>query len=95
MNSENTDYTQFALVREMMDVVTVIERFDPSRGADAADRIGQVGRLMLTGEGSSRIFPAKNAIRKALAWGLDLRVATDGGRQAATYDLSKFAVLAA
>jgi glutamine---fructose-6-phosphate transaminase (isomerizing) len=51
--------------------------------------------MMLTGEGSSRIFPAKNAIRKALTWGLDLAIATEGSRQAAQYDLSKFAVFMA
>jgi hypothetical protein len=26
----------------------------------------------------SRIFPAKNAIRKAMTWGMDLSIATDG-----------------
>jgi glucosamine--fructose-6-phosphate aminotransferase (isomerizing) len=55
-----------------------------------AKAIATVGRLMLSGEGSSRIFPAKNARRKALAWGVDLQVATDGSRQAATYDLGRF-----
>ena len=64
-------------------------------GGTTLGRIGTPGRLFLTGEGSSRLFPAKNTIRKALAWGLDLQVATDGSRQAATYDLSKFAVFGA
>jgi glucosamine--fructose-6-phosphate aminotransferase (isomerizing) len=95
MNSKETRYTQYALVREMMDLAAVVEKFDPHGADDAADRIAQVGRLMLTGEGSSRIFPAKNARRKALAWGLDLEIQIDGARQAATYDLSKFAVFAA
>ena len=36
-----------------------------------------------------------NAIRKALTWGLDLQMATDGSRQASGYDLSKFAVFCA
>jgi glucosamine--fructose-6-phosphate aminotransferase (isomerizing) len=49
----------------------------------------------MTGEGSSRIFPAKNAIRKSLRWGLDLQAATDGSRQSTEYDLSKFAVFCA
>jgi len=95
MNSSDTKYTRFALCREMMDTVDVAGTFDPARTAEVAAAIDSVGRLLMTGEGSSRIFPAKNAIRKALTWGLDLQVATDGSRQAATYDLSKFAAFLA
>ncbi|MBW1687859.1 MAG: sugar isomerase [Deltaproteobacteria bacterium] len=95
MNSTDTRYSQFALCREMMDTVSVVDRFDPGQTAEAAKAIANAGRLLLTGEGSSRIFPAKNAIRKALTWGADLWIATDGSRQAATYDLSKFAVFGA
>jgi glutamine---fructose-6-phosphate transaminase (isomerizing) len=95
MNSTHTTYTKFALCREMMDTVAVADRFDPQQTTETAKAIAEAGRLLLTGEGSSRIFPAKNAIRKALAWGADLQIATDGSRQSATYDLSKFAVFAA
>jgi len=95
MNSKSEKYTKFSLCREMMDVVGVVRKFDVNRTAQTADEIAKVGRLFLTGEGSSRIFPAKTAIRKALTWGMDLQVATDGSRQAATYDLSKFAVFGA
>jgi len=95
MNAKLSKYTQYALVREMMEIVSVVEKFDPRRADETADRIAKVGRLFLTGEGSSRIFPAKNARRKALTWGLDLRIDVDGARQAATYDLAKFAVFAA
>lgn len=95
MNPKDTKYTQFALVREMLETADVIARFDPDVAADTTDAVAKAGRLMLTGEGSSRILPAKNARRKALAWGLDLRIETDGSRQAAGYDLSKFAVFAA
>lgn len=95
MNATDPRYTQFALCGEMLDTVDVIDRFDPSRTAEIGRAIADVGRLLLTGEGSSRIFPAKNAVRKALAWGTDLMVTTEGSRQAATYDLSRFAVFGA
>ena len=95
MNATDTRYTRFALCREMMDTVGVIDRFDPASTAEVGAAIADVGRLLLTGEGSSRIFPAKNAIRKALTWGADLWIATEGSRQAATYDLSRFAVFGA
>ena len=95
MNLSDARYAMYALVREMLDTVGVAKAFDPGQTAAVAAEIKAAGRLMLTGEGSSRIFPAKNAIRKALAWGLDLRIATEGSRQAAQYDLANFAVFLA
>jgi len=95
MNLNEEKYAKYALVREMMDTIEIIENFDPSQTREVAQKIKSVGRLLLTGEGSSRIFPAKNAIRKALAWGLDLQIITEGSRQAANYDLTKFAVFCA
>jgi glucosamine--fructose-6-phosphate aminotransferase (isomerizing) len=95
MNLSDEKYSQFALVREMMDTVDIVKNFDPNQTAGVAKAISSVGRLLMTGEGSSRIFPAKNAIRKCLNWGIDLQIATDGSRQSAQYDLSKFAVFCA
>ncbi|HPY77342.1 MAG TPA: hypothetical protein PLQ45_05820 [Anaerohalosphaeraceae bacterium] len=95
MNLKDNKYAKFALVQEMMDAVRVIGGFNSQQTKDLAKNIKGIGRLLLTGEGSSRIFPAKNAIRKALRWGLDLSISTDGSRQAAEYDLSKFAVFCA
>jgi glutamine---fructose-6-phosphate transaminase (isomerizing) len=95
MNLSNKKYFQCALVREMMDTVEVVKNFDPNQTKAVAKKISSVGRLLLTGEGSSRIFPAKNVMRKALKWGMDLQICTDGSRQAAQYDLSKFAVFCA
>ncbi len=95
MNLDEPRYAEFALVREMLDTVGVARGFDPVQTAELAREIKAAGRLMLTGEGSSRIFPAKNAIRKSLTWGLNLAVATEGSRQAAQYDLANFAVFLA
>ncbi|HEV56939.1 MAG TPA: SIS domain-containing protein [Phycisphaerales bacterium] len=95
MNLSDNRYSQYALVREMMDAIDVVKGFDAGRTATVADRVRSTGRLFLSGEGSSRIFPAKNAIRKALTWGLDVHVATDGSRQSAQYDLSRFVVFCA
>jgi len=95
MNLIDDKYSKYALVQEMMDTIAVVKNFDPTQTKNIAAKIQSVGRLMMTGEGSSRIFPAKNAIRKALRWGMDLQVATDGSRQSAEYNLSKFAVFCA
>jgi glucosamine--fructose-6-phosphate aminotransferase (isomerizing) len=79
----------------MMDTVRVIKGFDLNQTKEVAAQIKSVGRLLMTGEGSSRIFPAKNAIRKSLKWGMGLSIFTEGSRQADQYDLAKFAVFCA
>jgi glucosamine--fructose-6-phosphate aminotransferase (isomerizing) len=79
----------------MMETASVVKKFNPGQTKDIAQKIKAAGRLLLTGEGSSRILPAKNAIRKALKWGIETAIFTDGSRQSALYDLSKFAVFCA
>jgi glucosamine--fructose-6-phosphate aminotransferase (isomerizing) len=95
MNLKDQEYLQYTLVREMMDTICVVKRFNAAQTRNVAKKINSAGRLLLTGEGSSRIFPAKNSIRKALTKGSDLQIVTDGSRLAAQYDLSKFAVFCA
>ncbi len=95
MNLTGENYSKYKLVQEMMDTVDIVKGFNPGQTKEVAQKIKSVGRLLLTGEGSSRIFPAKNVIRKNLRWGLNLQIATDGSRQSAQYDLSKFAVFCA
>ncbi|MBL7215649.1 MAG: sugar isomerase [Phycisphaerae bacterium] len=95
MNLSDEKYSKYALVREMMDTIDVVKNFDPTQTKTIAPKIQSVGRLLMTGEGSSRIFPAKNAMRKAMRWGMDLQISTDGSRQSAEYNLSKFAVFCA
>ena len=95
MNLKDLKYSNYALVQEMMQTAGVVKKFNPAKTRDIAAEIKSAGRLLLTGEGSSRIFPAKNAIRKALTWGLDLSICTDGSRQSAQYELSRMAVFCA
>ncbi len=95
MNLSDQKYGRFALVKEMLETPGLIGEFDFSASGEAAAAIRDCGRLFLTGEGSSRIFPAKNLINEVLRLGLPLAVATEGARQAHEYDLSKFAVFGA
>jgi len=78
-----------------METIDIVKRFNPDQTREVAKKIESTGRLFLTGEGSSRIFPAKNVIRKSLTGGLEIQINTDGSRLAAQYDLSKFAVFCA
>jgi glucosamine--fructose-6-phosphate aminotransferase (isomerizing) len=95
MNLKDANYAAYALVQEMMQTAEVVKKFNPDLTRDVAREIRSAGKLFLSGEGSSRIFPAKNSIRKALTWGIDLSIFTDGSRQSAQYDLSEFAVFCA
>jgi glucosamine--fructose-6-phosphate aminotransferase (isomerizing) len=95
MNLTDAKYTQFGLVRDMLTTADVIAAFDPDQAKDTAASIAKVGRLHLTGEGSSRIFPAKHAIMQARRAGWNLALHTDAGRQSQEYDLSGWAVFAA
>ena len=66
MNLTDKKYANYALVQEMMETVKVVQKFNAQQTKNVASTIQSVGKLFLTGEGSSRIFPAKNAIRKSL-----------------------------
>jgi glucosamine--fructose-6-phosphate aminotransferase (isomerizing) len=92
MNHSDSRYARFGLVKDMLGTIDTVRNFDPFRTEPISHPIRYSAKVMLTGEGSSRIFPAKNCIRKVLRWGMDIQVVTEGSRQAAEYDLSKYAV---
>jgi glutamine---fructose-6-phosphate transaminase (isomerizing) len=95
MKLNHPQYGSFALVREMLETPGLIGKFDFQASHEAAAAIQRTGRLFLTGEGSSRIFPAKNLICEILRLGQPIAAATEGARQAHEYDLSKFVVMGA
>jgi glutamine---fructose-6-phosphate transaminase (isomerizing) len=95
MNLKDSKYANFALVREMLETPRVISGVDFAAAAGTAKLISETGKLFLTGEGSSRIFPAKNFICEVLRQGVPLTVATEGGCQAHEYDLKDFVVFGA
>ncbi|MEN6452039.1 MAG: sugar isomerase, partial [Thermoguttaceae bacterium] len=95
MNLTDAKYNRFSLVREMLETPRIVGDFDFDAASDTAKVVKETGRLFLTGEGSSRIFPAKNLICQVMKAGIPLAVATEGARQAHEYDLSSFAVFGA
>ena len=95
MNLSDNKYSQYFLVREMMDTVETIGKFDPQCSAKVAEAAAKCGHLLFSGEGSSRIMPAKNAIRKAMRWGVKEFIHTDGAHQSCEYKLDDYAVVLA
>lgn len=95
MNTQEEKYSKFALVREMMETPGIIRSFNPSVSERFVPAIKSKKGLFLTGEGSSRIFPAKRVIYATLKKGFKTPVITEGCTQAMEYDLKDLVVFAA
>jgi len=95
MNLNNPKYSKFALVREMLETSEVVRKFDPEVATPFAEMALTKKGLFLTGEGSSRIFPAKRAMYDNLKWGGMIPIFTDGSTQAMEYMLKDLAVFGA
>jgi glutamine---fructose-6-phosphate transaminase (isomerizing) len=93
MQPHDPQQMRFGLVRDMLSSVEVLQSFNPDVVNAVAPAIAQTGRLLLTGEGSSRIFPAKNAIAHSRRNGDRLQIHTEAATQAAEYDLAPWSVL--
>lgn len=95
MNLKEEKYNKYALVREMMETPEIIKSFDPGAAAGFAASVKKSKGLFLTGEGSSRIFPAKRAICSSLKKKFATPVITEGCTQAEEYNLMDYTVFAA
>lgn len=95
MKLSEVKYNKYALVREMMETPAIIRGFKPEAASRFAEKTKKSKGLFLTGEGSSRIFPAKRAIYATSKKKMTLPVQTEGCTQAEEYNLSDFTVFAA
>jgi glucosamine--fructose-6-phosphate aminotransferase (isomerizing) len=94
MNPQDQKQMKFGLTKDMLAVPDLIRSFDAKRMQAIAKPIADQGRLLMTGEGSSRLFPAKNAIASAKRRGSNLGLHTEAGLQTLEYDLDNWAVMA-
>ncbi len=93
--NQDQKYQKFALCREMMETGDVIRKFEAARAQPFAEALGGCQEILLTGEGSSRIFPGKRAITFSLREGEKVRFFTEGSTQAMEYDLKEKGVFGA
>lgn len=91
MNSQEKKYSQYALCREMLETAEVMKNYMIPEFPMMDER----QPLFLTGEGSSRIFPAKHSIYRNRMNRGSLRIETEGATQALEYDLRDALVLGA
>ncbi|HEY1096665.1 MAG TPA: SIS domain-containing protein, partial [Alphaproteobacteria bacterium] len=80
---------------EMREAPALLRQFNPRQTADWLPVLKQKKKILLTGEGSSRIFPAHNLISQALYQGSEWHFHTEGSRQAHDYNLNDFAIIGA
>lgn len=92
MNGKDKIYQKFGICSDMMRTTALIKHFRPEVVLPFIQAIKNKQKLFISGEGSSRIFPAKNMINHSLQSfsGLDIR--TEGATQAQEYDLSQYTV---
>jgi len=95
MNLKEEKYSKYALVKEMLQTPEIIASFDNDAAGRFVKPIKSKKGLFLTGEGSSRIFPAKRTIYAAMREGFKMPVLTEGCTQAMEYKLKDYAVFAA
>jgi glutamine---fructose-6-phosphate transaminase (isomerizing) len=95
MNLKETKYNRYALIREMLETADVIRNFDPSCALPFCDEVKNSKGLFLTGEGSSRLFPAKKAVYERMRKSYTVPVMTEGATQAMEYNLHDYTVFAA
>jgi glucosamine--fructose-6-phosphate aminotransferase (isomerizing) len=94
MNKRDEKYSRHHLVNEMIETVSIIKDFESHKFENKIP-LEIDSRLMLTGEGSSRLFPAKNIRHHSLILGRGPDIFTEGGLQLLNYKLTGFTVIGA
>jgi glucosamine--fructose-6-phosphate aminotransferase (isomerizing) len=94
MLRDQPSHTRYGLVRDMLEVPALVRRFDCDRMSETGRQLHDIGKLLLTGEGSSRIFPAHSVIAHARRSGWPLTLHTEAARQACEYPLAGWGVFA-
>lgn len=89
MNLNDTKYSKFSLCKEMLETADIVTSFETNSVSGFVSALSDNKSVFLTGEGSSRILPAKRALYNLQKQGTDLVVFTDGGTQALEYNLKK------
>jgi len=86
MNLQDNKYNQFFLIREMLETGEIVKRLDLKKILSYEKEVKKE-RIFFTGEGSSRIFPAKKTIYEARKKGYKEDFYTDCATQALEYNL--------
>ncbi len=95
MTTFKSHVTHFHLIEEMCQTPDIIRAFDTKPAKLLYKKIWNAGLIMITGEGSSRIFPAKNMVFNRLRKGKGPVIVTQNANDLAGLDLSDMVVIGA
>ncbi len=92
MNRTDIKYQKFGLCTDMMKTADLIKNFNLLDVMPFMETTKDKRKIFITGEGSSRIFPAKNMIYNSLRFTAFIDIKTEGSSQAQEYDLKGYSV---
>ena len=94
MNLKDSKYNKYYLIKEMLETGEIVKRLDIEKILSYEKEVKKE-RIFFTGEGSSRIFPAKKIMYEARKKGYKEDFYTDCAMQALEYDLQDSTVFVA
>ena len=92
MKASDNKYASYSLVNEMLETVELVRNFKYIFSHEFHARIKHNNKLFISGEGSSRIFPANHLIYQSMRRGISSQIYTEGCLQAKDYNLDGFNV---
>ena len=92
MNNLESKYTKYDLCKEMLETSDIIKSFNQNISQKYINKIELTDGLFLTGEGSSRIFPAKHIIYQNKKYSCGYDILTEGSLQSMEYNLDTYSV---
>jgi glutamine---fructose-6-phosphate transaminase (isomerizing) len=95
MDINDPRYNKFHLVKEMYETVEYIKNFDTQPSKELFLDLPGKAPIMFTGEGSSRIFPARNSVYRRLASGEGPQIFTESSTDLRGKNLDDFVVIGA
>lgn len=92
MNITDTKYKHFSLISEMLEAIKLVRNFNQDFSGQLVSSIKNSKGIFIAGEGSSRIFPAKNMIYQSMRSKATLNIITEGAMQSHEYSLEDYIV---
>jgi glucosamine--fructose-6-phosphate aminotransferase (isomerizing) len=94
MNLNSAKYSSYALVKEMLETSEVVKKILPQKLDPYLEQL-KSDKIILTGEGSSRIFPAKNLISTAMRGGYGQNIFTENATEVLEYNTVECSIFVA
>jgi glutamine---fructose-6-phosphate transaminase (isomerizing) len=93
MNLSDKKYTQFSLCNEMFQTCEIVRNFDQAKAEPFAKLFKDKRQIFITGEGSSRLFPAYNLIHRNVKNSGPYLFLSESSSEAAEFNLNGFGVV--